>query len=133
MTVQFPAIQPTEDGFVAPEWPVTSTRSQSGVRSVRLWGNKPSDAGMTLTFANKTQSQAGLIYQAHHDANGIVDDLTFPAIVWKNLTDPNLLAYLARNNTLGLQWYWAGVPQGERVSGGSRVTVRCEFRAELRL
>jgi len=34
---------------------------------------------------------------------------------------------------LGMKWYWAGTPQGERVAGGSRVTVRCEFRAELRL
>lgn len=133
MTIQFPAIQPTADSFVAPDWPTTETRSQGGVRSVRLWGDKASDAGMSLTFANKTLAEIGLIVKAHHDARGRVEDMAFPAIVWKNLTDSNLLTYLARNNTLGLRWYWAAPPQGDRTQGGSRGTMTCEFRAELRL
>jgi hypothetical protein len=132
MTVQFPAIQPTDHGFVAPEWPVTATRSQSGVRSVRLWGDKPSDAGMTLTFANKTQIEARQIWAAHKAAKGVVDDVSFPAIVFKAITDQQLLEFL-RDAGDGLRWYWASMPQGERVQGGSRVTLRCEFRAELRL
>ena len=134
MTVQFPAIQPTEDRFVGAVWPVTETRSQSGVRSVRLWGSVPSDAGMVLKFSNITQAQAGLIGAAYNAAKGPVDDVEFPAIVFKNLTDANLLAFLARSAGTGMKPYFVGgPPQGSRVQGGSRVTLGVEFRFELRL
>lgn len=133
MTVSFPSIQPTEDEFVAASWPVTASRSQSGVRSVRAWSSEPSDAGMVLVFANITQTAAGLILKAYDDAKGAIDDLLFPPVVWNNLTDPNLLVYLARSSNTGLKWYWVSAPSGNRVPGGKRITMRCEFRAELRL
>jgi hypothetical protein len=134
MTVQFPQIQPTADEFVGAVWPVTETRSQSGVRSVRLWGSAPSDAGMVLTFSNITQAQAGLIGEAYNLAKGPVVDVAFPALVFNGLTDTNLLAFLARSVGTGMKPYFVGgPPQGNRVPGGSRVTMRVEFRFELRL
>jgi hypothetical protein len=133
MTVQFPAIQPTEDEFSGPQWPVTATRSQSGVRSVRLWGDKPSDAGMALTFANITQAAAGQIGRAYEAAKGTIEDVSFPTVVFKNLSDPDLLEFIGRSTTTGMKWYFTGPPSGSRVPGGKRVTLRCEFRAELRL
>lgn len=132
MTIQFPAIQPTNHEFVAPEWPVTESRSQGGVRSVRLWGSQPSDAGMVLSFANKTQAEGAAIIKAHGDTKSRIEDVAFPAIVIKGVSDPDLLALL-RDGGPGLRWYFVGPPQLNRVPGGRRVTVRVEFRAELRL
>lgn len=131
MTVAFPAIQPTAHEFTGPDWPITETRAQSGVRSVRLWGDKASDAEMTLTFANKTQVEARQIWAAHKAARGKIDDITFPSIVFNGVTDADLLDFL-QNAGPGLQWYWLAAPSGVRVTGG-RVTLTCEFRAELRL
>lgn len=132
MTVQFPALQPTSHEFVAPEWPTTETRSQGGVRSVRLWGSRPSDAGMVLVFANITQAAGAAVLQAHDAARGRVDDITFPDVVFNSIDDPDLLGYL-RDAGTGLRWYFVSVPQLDRVPGGRRVTARAEFRAELRL
>ena len=132
MTVQFPAIQPTAHEFTAPEWPVTQRRAQSGVRSVRQWGDKASDGTMTLTFANITQAAAAAITAAHDAARGIVDDVLLPPIVFKAVDDPAALAMLSAPGP-GLRWYFTGPPQGSRVPGGKRMTMRVELRAELRL
>jgi hypothetical protein len=128
MTVQFPAIQPTAHEFGEPDFPVTEMRSQSGVRSVRQWGDRASDAPMTLTFANITQADYALIRAAHTAARGNVFDVTFPSIVTNGLTGVDLL-----NPGPGLKWYFVEPPDGSRVQGGKRVTCRCTFRAELRL
>jgi hypothetical protein len=128
MTVQFPAIQPTAHEFGEPDWPVTEIRSQSGVRSVRQWGDRASDAPMTLTFTNITQAAYQLIRDAHTAARGKVNDVAFPAIVGNGLTDVDLL-----NPGPGLKWYFVGPPEGTRIQGGKRLTCRCTFRAELRL
>jgi hypothetical protein len=126
--VNFPAIQPTGHEFGEPDFPVTEMRSQSGVRSVRQWGDRASDAPMTLTFANITQAAYAQIKAAHTAARGKVFDVTFPAIVGKNLTDVDLF-----NPGPGLKWFWVSPPDGNRVQGGRRITCRCTFRAELRL
>jgi hypothetical protein len=132
MTVQFPQVQPTDHEYVAPDWPVTESRSQGGVRSVRLWGDKASDAGMVLSFANITQSAAVAILNAHNNAKGRVEDVSFPPVVVKGIEDPQLLALL-RDGGPGLKWYFNGPPQATRVKGGRRISIRAEFRAELRM
>ena len=132
MTVQFPAIQPTAHEFVQPEWPVTQRRAQSGVRSVRQWGNRASDATMTLTFANITQAAAAAITATHDAARGMIEDVALPPIIFKNVDDPAALAMLSAPGP-GLKWYFSGPPQGSRVQGGKRITLRVELRAELRM
>jgi hypothetical protein len=128
MTVQFPAIQPTAHEFGEPSWPVTERRAQSGVRSIRQWGDRASDAPMTLTFDNITQAAYALIKAAHGAANGPVDDVAFPTIVGKNLDDVDLF-----NPGPGLRWFFVAPPKGSRVKGGKRISCSCTFRAELRL
>jgi hypothetical protein len=83
---------------------------------------------MTLTFDNITQSTYALIRAAHTAANGIVNDVAFPAIVGKNLDDVDLF-----NPGPGLRWFFAAPPEGSRVNGGKRISCRCTFRAELRM
>lgn len=128
MTVQFPAIQPTAHEFGEPSWPVTERRAQSGVRSIRQWGNLASDAPMTLSFDNITQAAYASIQAAHAAANGPVNDVAFPAIVGKNLDGVDLF-----NPGPGLRWFFVAPPEGNRVPGGKRISCRCTFRAELRL
>lgn len=128
MTVQFPAIKATDHEFGEPSWPVTERRAQSGVRSIRQWGDKASDAPMTLIFDNKTQAEYALIRAAHNAANGPVEAVTFPAIVSANLDDVDLF-----NPGPGLRWFFVAPPEGSRVKGSKRISCRCTFRAELRL
>lgn len=128
MTVSFPEIQPTGHQFGEPDFPVTEMRSQSGVRSVRQWGDRASDAPLTLEFNNITQAAYALIRAAHTAARGKVEDVAFPLIVAKGLDDVDLL-----DPGPGLRWYWVAPPEGSRVPGGKRISCRCTFRAELRL
>jgi len=132
MTVQFPEIQPTAHEYVAPKWPITESVAQSGVRSVRLWGSRAADGGMSLTFQNITHGSAAQIFRAHTQAKGRIDDLSLPEIIFNNITDERLLEFLQTMGP-GLRWYFASEPQGNRVPGGKRQTVRVELRAELRL
>ena len=128
MTIQFPAIQPTAHEFGEPSWPVTERRAQSGVRSIRQWGDRASDAPMTLTFDNITPAAYSLIQAAHNAANGPVEDVAFPTIVCKNLDGVDLF-----NPGPGLRWFFVAPPEGSRVKGGRRLSCRCTFRAELRM
>jgi hypothetical protein len=132
MTVRFPAIKPTAHDYVAPRWPVTESVSQSGVRSTRLWGSLAGDGGMTLTFQNIANAAAAQIFAAHTAAKGRIDDVSLPAVIFQNIDDPELLEFL-RTMGPGLRWYFAAEPQGSRVAGAKRQTVRVELRAELRL
>lgn len=128
MTIQFPAVQPTAHEFGEPSWPVTERRAQSGVRSIRQWGDKASDAPMTLTFDNITQAVYAQIKAAYMAARGPTEDIAFPAIVGKNLDQADLL-----DPGPGLRWYFLGEPQGSRSQGGKRISVKVQFRAELRM
>lgn len=134
VTVQFPEIQPTDCRFAEPEWPTSMVRSQSGVRSVRLWGDKPSDARLLLEFANITHANYQLIRAAYQAAKSDVDDVSLPAIVFKNVNDAELLSFLESGGD-GARWYFVkgSPPDGRRIPGGSRWTVSVELRAELRL
>jgi hypothetical protein len=83
---------------------------------------------MTLIFDNITQAAYASIRAAHNAANGPADDVAFPAITGKNLTDVDLFS-----PGPGLRWYFVAPPEGSRVKGGKRISCRCTFRAELRL
>lgn len=128
MTIQFPEIQPTAHEFGEPIWPVTERQAQSGVRSIREWGDRAGDATMTLKFDNKTQSEYAQIKAAYMAARGPVEDVAFPAIVGKGLDQANLL-----DPGPGLRWYFLGEPQGSRSQGGKRISLTVQFRAELRM
>lgn len=131
MPVAFPAIQPTGRSFSGGRWPNTGSRAQDGTRTVRRYGDKPSDATLQLQFANITTAQSDQIRAAYDAAFGSVDSLTLPAIIFKG--DAQMLARSTALLALGLKWFFLDEeePAIQSVVPGI-ATASCRLRAELR-
>lgn len=132
MSVNFPEIHPTGCVFTPPEWAITESRSQSGVRSYRIWASRPSDAILDLTFENISQIDAFAILQAHASARGAIEDLILPSILFSGITDQGFANLFSQAGS-GLSWHFVNgePPAIERVPG-RRCTTRVRLRAELR-
>ena len=132
MTVAFPAVQPTGCSFTPPSFPISSSRSQSGVRSYRVWASKESDAVLEFDFENISQEAALGILEAYREAKGPVEGLNLPPILFNGITDSDLLAFIKQTDS-GLTWHFFEdqPPQLQRVPG-RRYTTRVTLRAELR-
>ena len=89
MTIDFPAIQPTECSYTPPRFPTTESVSRSGVRSYRIWANKRSDGFLDLRFENIDQVSAAAILNTFENAKGIVEDLALPSILFNSITNPS--------------------------------------------
>lgn len=131
---QFPALVPSSRRFVAPRWPVTGNRSQSGVTSKRLWGSAASGGELQLGFNNVRDDLADAIVDAHEASKGGVSEVILPPEVFKGATG-NLRARLVdKLKSQGLRWYFKedDAPVVESVVPGIS-TVRVNLSAELRM
>ncbi len=133
MAVTFPSIEPTSRSFNAPKWPTSGVTSQSGVTTRRLWGSRPSQAQLALTFANITDDNAALIFAAYNSAKGATIDLTLPSIIF-NGASANLTNWLNTFSTgAGMQWFFSEDPPSLESVAPGRSSVRITLVAELRL
>ena len=133
MAVTFPTIEPTSRSFSAPKWPTSGMTSQSGVTTRRLWGSRPSQAQLALTFANITDDNAALILAAYHSAKGATTDLSLPDIIF-NGASANLTNWLNTFSTgAGMKWFFSEDPPSVESIAPGRSSVRVNLTAELRL
>jgi len=134
MAVAFPSLTPTSRSFTAPQWPITQIDSQSGVKSVRLWGSKPTVAKLDLSFDNISDDNAALIMTAYNSAKGSLTDLTLPNSIF-NGASTNLKSWLDTTGmSAGLKWYFdnGSSPTIESITSGLS-SVRVSLVAELRM
>ena len=133
MPVTFPTIEPTARNFTAPKWPTSGLTAQNGVTTRRLWGSRPAQAQLSLTFTNITDDNAALILQAYNSAKGATTDLTLPSIIW-NGASANLTGWLNTTSTgAGMRWFFAEDPPNVESAAPNRSTVSVQLVAELRL
>tara|TARA_B100001094_G_C17998189_1_gene703767 strand:+ start:168 stop:575 length:408 start_codon:yes stop_codon:yes gene_type:complete len=134
MATAFPSITPTARSFIAPTWPTKTQAAQSGVITRRLWGSRPSQAKLGLTFGNINDTNTAAILNAYNAAKGSVDSLTLPTELFAG-ADAALQSLLDTSATgAGLLWCFAegSSPQVESVAPG-RFNVTVELTAELRM
>jgi len=133
MAVTFPNIEPTSRSFTAPKWPTSGLTTQSGVTTRRLWGSRPSQAQLSLTFTNITDDNAALIMAAYHDAKGATTDLSLPSVIF-NGASGNLTGWLNTASTgAGMKWFFSEEPPSVESVAPNRSTVTVRLVAELRL
>jgi len=121
----FPSVTPTSMDFTAPEFPVKSNSSLSGVVSRRIFGNRGSRAVLSMNFDNLADAVAVEFLNAWKEARGQFDSLTVPAIVFDG-ADATLSAYLTDGGD-ALTWHFAEPPQLQRVKPGiSSVRIALE-------
>lgn len=116
-----------------PKWPTSGVTAQSGVTTRRLWGSRPAQAQLSLTFANITDDNAALILSAYHSAKGNTTELTLPDLLFSGAsTTLQSWLKLVSGNT-GLKWFFTEEPPTlESVSPGRssvRVTITAEHRS----
>ena len=119
---------------MAPRWPTTTSRSQSGVVGRRLWGSKPGDGQLSLGFSNIRDDLAAQIVDAYNSAKGSTIEVNLPAAIFNGATG-ELDIYL--RDTLikqGLRWYFKDddPPEVESVVPGIS-SVRVNLSGELRM
>ena len=134
MTTTFPSITPTRSSFVSPTWPTKTQAAQSGVITRRLWGSRPSQGRLSLTFGNINDTNAAAILDAYNSARGSVNSLTLPNEIFAG-ADAALQRLLDTSATgAGLLWCFAegSSPEVESVAPG-RSNVTVELTAELRM
>lgn len=134
MAVPFPDIKPSTRRFVAPDWPTSEKRSQSGTVSIRLWGSKAGDGQLALGFNNIRDEVGQQILDAHHQAKGATLELELPPAIFAGYSGPMaswLQEQLAAN---GLRWFFkkGQPPEVESVVPGI-CTAKVILVAELRV
>jgi hypothetical protein len=133
MTVTFPTLEPTSRSFVAPRWPTSGITSQSGVTTRRLWGSRPSQARLNLSFDNISDDNAGLIVAAYNSAKGATTELMLPNVLF-NGASAALTGWLDTTSTgAGMKWFFSDEPPTVESVAPGRSSVRVALVAELRL
>jgi hypothetical protein len=133
MAVAFPTLEPTSRSFVAPRWPTSGITSQSGVTTRRLWGSRPSQAQLSLSFDNISDDNAGLIVAAYNSAKGATTELTLPNVLF-NGASAALTGWLNTTSTgAGMKWFFSDEPPTVESVAPGRSSVRVALVAELRL
>jgi hypothetical protein len=117
MATAFPAIRPTSRRYQLPTFPVTQFKSQSGVTSMRLWGSKPENARLQLSFTNISDDKALQLSEVYLAAKGPIDTLDLPAEVFSG-SDTRLAAFIRATGT-GITWHFTPEPPTiDAVSNG---------------
>tara|TARA_R110002012_G_scaffold321633_1_gene550248 strand:- start:5570 stop:5947 length:378 start_codon:yes stop_codon:yes gene_type:complete len=117
MTVDFPAISPTQRSYTPGEYPTKRFTSISGAGTTRLYGSKAFNATLGLVFL---QDDAGTqsILKSWHESYGGARILTLPATIFEGMNGPEeqIPSYL--------NWRWESVPVVQSLfPGRSKIQV----------
>ncbi len=135
----FPNIKPASRSYTPGTFPQTEFIAQNGAKSVIRYGNKKTDAKLTLGFTNITDSQANEILNLYDEVNSDYDYINFPStsalagIAVPPTLDSTLLDKMGEKSTSGdtlLRYRFDGPPTVTSVRPG-RSNVQCKFVACL--
>lgn len=134
MGIPFPDIKPSTRRFVAPDWPTSEKRSQSGTVSIRLWGSKAGDGQLSLGFNNIRDELGQQILAAHRQAKGATLELELPPAIFAGYSGPMASWLQEQLRSNGLRWFFkkGQPPEIESVVPGI-CTARVNLVAELRV
>ena len=132
--VDFPNIKPSSRSYTPGTFPQTEFISQNGAKSIIRYGNKKTDAKLTLSFTNITDSQANEILNTYDNVNSDYDYIHFPSdSSIAGVNNVALRSKLQERDTSGntlLRYRFDGPPTVTSVRPG-RSNVQCKFVACL--
>lgn len=128
--INFPAVTPTSLTFTAPEFPVRSNTSLSGVVSRRIFGNRGSRSTLSLSFDNISDASAAQFLNTWNTAKGTLTPLIVSTTTFSG-AGTDLLNYLTSGGD-SLTWHFAEAPEVQRVKPGlSSVRVTLEATRDV--
>jgi hypothetical protein len=119
MPVAFPPLCPTSRRYNAGGFPTRRFSSVAGATTVRLYGSKSSNDRLSLRFAI-TDDEAASVLNAYQSAQGDVDYVTLPPIVWGGAEGVSAVV------PAHVRWRFDGPPAVESVFPG-RTNVSVEL------
>ena len=129
--MSYPVITPSSRQFKAPQFPVTSVVSQSGATTRRLWGSRPVQAELSMTYRNITDDQAAAIVGHYNDCKGSITKVTLPDATWDGASS-DLKSYLKLDDYgTGIDWFFAATPTVDNIFPGVS-TVQVKLIGEIR-
>ena len=127
----YPAITPSTRQFKAPQWPVTAVVSQSGATTRRLWGSRPVQAELSMTYRNITDEQAADIVSHYDDRKGPINKVLLPSQTWSG-ADAKLQKWMKLTQYgSGIDWYFKEAPSVSNIFPGVS-TVQVKLIGEIR-
>tara|TARA_R100000654_G_scaffold19558_1_gene39932 strand:- start:1 stop:423 length:423 start_codon:yes stop_codon:yes gene_type:complete len=131
----FPNIKPASRSYTPGSYPQTEFVAQNGAKSVIRYGNKKTDAKLSLGFSNITDSQANEILDLYDTVNSVYDYIDF------SFADKDALAGIKKadlrervaqqdKNGYKLRYRFDGPPTVTSVRPGVS-NVQCKFVACL--
>ena len=126
----YPAITPPSRRFVPPKWPTKAFVSQAGTTTRRLYGNKPAQADLQLTYRNVTDDQASAILEHYQSLKGPMNKAVLPSETWDGAST-SLSNQIDISDYADIDWYFAAAPIVDNVFPGIS-TVQVKFIGEIR-
>ena len=127
----YPAITPSSRQFKAPSFPVTAVVSQSGATTRRLWGSRPVQAELSLTYRNIGDDDAAAIVGHYDDCKGSITKASLPDATWDGASS-DLKSYLKLDDYgTGIDWFFAATPTVDNIFPGVS-TVQVKLIGEIR-
>ena len=112
MARTFPSYVPSARSFKPGEYPVRTYRSQSGVVSKRIYGNKATNYELQLTFSNVDDSVANDIVAHYEDTAKQLEGFNLPNEVFGGMGNGLQNKIQAPSN---ITWSYASPPQIKSV------------------
>ena len=127
----YPAITPSTRQFKAPQYAVTAVVSQSGATNRRLWGSRPVQAELSLTYRNIGDDDAAAIVGHYDDCKGSIAKASLPNATWDGAS-ADLKSYLKLDKYgKGIDWFFASPPTVDNIFPGVS-TVQVRLIGEIR-
>ena len=127
----YPAITPSTRQFKAPQYAVTAVVSQSGATNRRLWGSRPVQAELSLTYRNIGDDDAAAIVAHYDDCKGSITKASLPDATWDGASS-DLKSYLKLDDYgTGIDWFFAATPTVDNIFPGVS-TVQVKLIGEIR-
>ena len=127
----YPAITPSTRQFKAPQYAVTAVVSQSGATNRRLWGSRPVQAELSLTYRNIGDDDAAAIVGHYDDCKGSITKASLPDATWDGASS-DLKSYLKLDDYgTGIDWFFAATPTVDNIFPGVS-TVQVKLIGEIR-
>ena len=131
----FPNIKPASRSYTPGSYPQTEFVAQNGAKSVIRYGNKKTDAKLSLGFSNITDSQANEILDLYDTVNSVYDYIDFSFADKDALSDIKKADFRERvaqqdKNGYKLRYRFDGPPTVTSVRPGVS-NVQCKFVACL--
>lgn len=108
MAETFPALVPTARSFKPGEYPIRTYRSQSGVVSKRIYGNKSSNYELKLTFDNVDDEIARTIVDHYNVVAPQLEGFNLPNAVFGGMGSGLQARIQAPSN---IKWSYASAPE----------------------